>query len=254
MKVFASDFDGTIHFVDEKIGGYFKQGDLRAIKKFQENGNLFGLCTGRPLYGFEGDDIGGPECDFIIASTGGIISRKENGLLKVLQEDTITTEQVGKIQELCDGRGILYIHADGHVFTLFERRPGYDSQVVLEHLEDLNGKHVTAISVWTPTLEMAETLTYEINKKFPEEMDAYQNVNWLDAVHHGVSKGSGIKQAKKIFKADMISGIGDSFNDIPSLDAADVAFTFHRCDERVKQHADYIVDSVEQAIAIFEKL
>lgn len=52
----------------------------------------------------------------------------------------------------------------------------------------------------------------------------------------------------------MIAGIGDSFNDIPSLDAADVAFTFHRCDERVKQHADYIVDSVEQAIAIFEKL
>lgn len=48
MKVFASDFDGTIHFVDEKIGGYFKQEDLRAIKKFQENGNLFGLCTGRP--------------------------------------------------------------------------------------------------------------------------------------------------------------------------------------------------------------
>ena len=91
MKVFASDFDGTIHFVDEKIGGYFKQGDLRAIKKFQENGNLFGLCTGRPLYGFEGDDIGGPECDFIIASTGGIISRKENGLLKVLQDDYYRT-------------------------------------------------------------------------------------------------------------------------------------------------------------------
>ena len=172
----------------------------------------------------------------------------------MLQEDTITTEQVGKIQNLCDGRGILYIHADGHVFTLFERRNGYNSQVVLDHIEDLNGKHVTAISIWTPSLEMAEALTYEINKKFPGEMDAYQNVNWLDVVHHGVSKGSGIHQAKKIFKADMIAGIGDSFNDIPSLEAADVAFTFHRCDERIKQKADYIVDSVEQAIEIFEKL
>ena len=34
MKVFASDFDGTIHFVDEKIGGSFDLtvfGQLKAL-------------------------------------------------------------------------------------------------------------------------------------------------------------------------------------------------------------------------------
>ena len=48
MRIFASDFDNTLHFVNEEGKGYFKKEDLEAIEKFQKEGNLFGLCTGRP--------------------------------------------------------------------------------------------------------------------------------------------------------------------------------------------------------------
>lgn len=44
MKVLASDYDGTLLFNEQ-----FKEGDLKKIKEFQKVGNLFGLCSGRPL-------------------------------------------------------------------------------------------------------------------------------------------------------------------------------------------------------------
>ncbi|WP_305151900.1 HAD hydrolase family protein [uncultured Dubosiella sp.] len=42
MKWLASDYDGTLYFED----GY-KQEDLEAIRAFQKQGNMFGLCSGR---------------------------------------------------------------------------------------------------------------------------------------------------------------------------------------------------------------
>ena len=254
MKIFASDFDNTLHFVDDNKKGYFKEVDMQAIEAYRKQGNLFGLCTGRPLLGFEGDMDEGPDLDFIVASTGSIVTKVDHGTLETLQETVITPEQVGAIQDLCEGRGVLYIHADGKVFTLFHRRPEYNSQTVLPSVESLNGKHITAISVWTASLEMAETLTNEINAQFLHEISAFQNVNWLDVVHDGVSKGNGAKAAKKEMHADILGGIGDSFNDIPLLEAADVSFAFHRCDARVKEKADYLVDTLAEALEIFEKI
>ncbi len=254
MKIFASDFDNTLHFVDENNIGYFKEDDMKAIQKYRENGNLFGLCTGRPLYGFEGDMDDGPVLDFVVASTGGIVTKTNHNTFETIHETVMSVEQVEAIQNLCEGRGILYIHANGKVYTLFHRRAGYDSQTVLPSVSALEGKHITAISIWTASLEMAETLTNEINARFLNALEAFQNVNWLDVVHMGVSKGNGAKSAKEMMHADILGGIGDSFNDIPLLEAADVAFTFHRCDDRVKEKADYVVDSVAEALEIFKKL
>ncbi len=46
MKILASDFDNTLYFHNS-----MKENDLKAIKKFQEKGNLFGICTGREING-----------------------------------------------------------------------------------------------------------------------------------------------------------------------------------------------------------
>ena len=254
MKALASDFDGTLHFVDEEHKGYFKKEDLDAIQTFQKEGNLFGLCTGRPLLGFEGDLEGGPSLDFIIASTGGIVTTMENNEPKTLYEETITYQQVADIQELCEGRGNLYIHADGRVYTLYTRKLGYDSQTVLSDVKELDGKHITAISVWTPSLEEAAVLTDDINQTFKGTIDAYQNQNWLDVIHYGVSKGKGALKLKDATNIDIIAGIGDSFNDIPLLEKVDVSFTFHSSDDRVKEKADYIVDTVAEALDILNKM
>jgi hydroxymethylpyrimidine pyrophosphatase-like HAD family hydrolase len=53
-----------------------------------------------------------------------------------------------------------------------------------------------------------------------------------------------------VLKPEVIAGIGDSFNDIPMLDACDISFTFDFSDPQVQEHADYIVHSIEEAIAL----
>lgn len=255
MKALASDFDGTLHFNDEEGFGYFKQEDMKAIRKFRENGSLFGLCTGRPLYGFEGDMDEGPILDFLIASSGGVITKTDHNTYVTIHEEPILLDDVIELQNVCDGKGVLYVHADGHVYTFFSKRPGiYQHQVVLDDPHKLEGKSITAISVWTVSLEMAEQLTNEVNQKFKDRLAAYQNVNWLDVVAPNASKGNGAIVLKKDMNIDLIAGIGDSFNDIPMLEKVDVAFSFNRSDERVKEKADYLVDSISEAIEILEKL
>ena len=46
MKLLASDFDNTLWFHD-----HMKERDVKTIKEFQKQGNLFGVCTGRCLQG-----------------------------------------------------------------------------------------------------------------------------------------------------------------------------------------------------------
>ena len=48
-----------------------------------------------------------------------------------------------------------------------------------------------------------------------------------------------------------IAGIGDSFNDLPMLEAADVAYTFHKSPQTVKDQAGCVVSSLVEALDDF---
>lgn len=253
MILFASDFDGTLHFLDPEWNGYFKQKDLKAIQQFRKDGNVFGLCTGRPLYGMEDDLIGGPEMDYIIASTGGVITDIKDGEYHVLWERTIPVTVLRGIYDQAEKLGYeMYVHADGYVYTFEYRRHQYPSQTVLNQVEDIGERHVTGASIWTPDEENASSFVKHLNET-EEAVIVYQNKNWMDVVEKSVSKGNGAFTAKDLFHCDMVAGIGDSYNDIPLLKAADISFTFHSSPEVVKDEADYIVDSIAEAISILEK-
>ncbi len=49
MKALASDFDGTLYLHDAAES--YREGDIAGIGQLQKQGCLFGLCTGRPLWG-----------------------------------------------------------------------------------------------------------------------------------------------------------------------------------------------------------
>ena len=253
MKVFASDFDNTLHFMD-RTGGYFRSGDLSAILDFQDHGGLFGLCTGRPLFGFGNDLDHGPKLDFVVASSGAVVAEKKEDTFVPVFESVLTTKQIAMLDETFGKESIFYIHADGHIFTLYERRPQYPQQTVLPSIDALNGRHITCVSVWTPSNRTASLIAARINAMYGKEMAGYQNTQWIDVVHAGVSKGTGVLHAKQLLHGDVIAGIGDSFNDIPLLEAADISFSFHASEDEVKEKADYLVDTVAEALAIFAKI
>ena len=86
MKVLASDFDGTLFFK-----GKFREEDLKQIRTFQAQGNLFGLCTGRPLAGITEAIRESVRCDFMILSSGAQILDGEGRTLYKACIDLETT-------------------------------------------------------------------------------------------------------------------------------------------------------------------
>ncbi|MGM9941947.1 MAG: HAD-IIB family hydrolase [Bulleidia sp.] len=253
MDLLACDFDGTVHFRDENGKGYFKEADLKAIREFQKQGNLFGLCTGRPLHGLDDEMEGGPCLDFVIASSGGIITRVADGAYQLLWEKTIDPESVEAVYRLSEKNGYeIYIHADGYAYTLDHRRPQYQTQIVVKDVEELKDAHITGISIWTPTEQTAAAFTETLNTEV-SGIAAFQNRNWMDAVGRNVSKGSGIHHAMELFGAQKVISIGDSYNDIPMLKEADLSFTFVSSPQVVKDGADHVVKSVAEAIAVLNR-
>ena len=71
-KILFSDFDGTLFF---KEG--FHQEDIEAIQTFQEEGNKFALCTGRPLGGVLALMEGKIKPDYYVLCTGGLVLDKD---------------------------------------------------------------------------------------------------------------------------------------------------------------------------------
>lgn len=250
MKILASDFDNTLHFHD-KHGGFYHQDDLNAIKRFTDEGNIFGLCTGRAMFGFDGDLDKGPHLDFIIASAGAHICQGDDH--EIIRSDNISLVDAKRIFSELNSQTNLYFHADGKIYCMQPGAPQYEHRINIKYLDELAGKVITGISVWTPSDKEASILTSELNKEYVGKVAFYQNGNWLDVIASGVSKGTGAIFVKEYFKAESLACIGDSYNDIPMLDKADISFTFKSSPKEVQDHATYIVDTLAQAVDVFLK-
>ena len=61
------------------------------------------------------------------------------------------------------------------------------------------------------------------------------------------------EKVKELLNIDDMSGIGDSYNDIPMLDVVDCSFTFKNSPLMIQQQVSYVVDSVAEAISILMK-
>ena len=54
----------------------------------------------------------------------------------------------------------------------------------------------------------------------------------------------------ELFHCDHTVCIGDSYNDIPMLVDGEMSFTFHSSPQEVKEAADFLVDTIAEAIEI----
>ncbi|MFR5524053.1 MAG: HAD family hydrolase, partial [[Clostridium] innocuum] len=75
MKALASDFDGTLYLHDAVES--YREEDIAGIKQLQKQGCLFGLCTGRPLWGITAFLSERLHPDFYIVSSGAMILDKD---------------------------------------------------------------------------------------------------------------------------------------------------------------------------------
>lgn len=245
MRAMASDFDGTLYFMREEEP--FRRGDIEAIRRFREGGNLFGICTGRSLQGIRLVVEDRIDFDFYIIASGALIlDRNLNSIYKRCISRGLMTEVYRKYED----RAKIIIQANDTVYSF-----GLDFplQVSINSMDDIEGDDIYGLSFGTESLEESARITDEINALYGQELIAFQNVYNVDIVARGCSKGNAARFVRDYFSIDCLGGIGDSYNDIPLLENVDYPFTFFYAPDSVQSKARTVVGSVAEAIAVLER-
>ncbi len=243
MKALASDFDGTLYFF--RRDPEFYQQDLEKIREFQQQGSKFGICTGRSLYGIQAVVKDRISFDFYIIASGALIL---DGHCQEIARTCITKDLAKDIYQRYEKKAQIVFQANDTVYS-FCRRP---LQTLMKSFDDLQG-HIYGLSFGTDDTASSKTIAEEINALYGDEISAFQNVCNVDIAPKGCSKGNALRIVKDALGIDYMGGIGDSYNDLPMLQAADHAFTFPYAPEDVQRQAADVVEHVADAIMILQK-
>lgn len=247
MKILASDFDNTLFFKD----GVHKE-DIEAIKKFQEKGNLFGLCTGRQLQGiiyprgnskeYVHDEV---DYDFYITVSGGVIFNKDR---EVMFKKTIPLSVIKEISKVIPIHMSIVYKDDIYMYRPREIAWG----TIIDSLDELTFEEADAFSFHFPEgdIEDAKKAMDYINEKYGDTCAAFQNNNHIDVCGEGCSKGTGVKRVVDHFHINKedVYGIGDSWNDLPMLESVTHGYTFDYAPIDVQEKAEKVVGSLSEAI------
>ncbi|MCF0246259.1 MAG: HAD family phosphatase [Ileibacterium sp.] len=249
MKLLAVDFDGTVFFPGE--GGYRVQ-DVEAIKRFQQDGNLVGLNTGRALHFTEHfEKVDCPiDFDFYICSSGAQLADANEISWKEARIDFETVRTLSDtfkdVMQVFIAGGMYYTLSDGP-------NPFFDNPVA--SLEVLADKSFAGMSFEPDTNEEA----LEIHKKIQSmNLDVVSQVNHtsVDLSPPGINKGTGLQEMAAYLNVPMknVFAVGDGDNDAPAIQAAALGFAITAGSSFLKKCADYTVESTAQAIELIEKL
>ena len=240
-KALAADFDGTLYFHDTEER--FRAQDIFEILFFQQRGGVFGICTGRSpdsILHTIGNFI---RPDFMICVSGALTVDLEGNVLDSHNMDPAVTE---KICREFEDRAAEVIHADGRVYCL--NTPEYPLQIRVREFSEIPQERIYGISMRLENERAAAEAARLIEEKYGEYASAFQNVRNVDIVAAGCSKGTGIGRVRELFGIERFGGIGDSYNDLPLIEACDVGFTFPNAPEELLKAADETVLSVSQAL------
>jgi Cof subfamily protein (haloacid dehalogenase superfamily) len=244
MKLFASDYDGTLH-----IDGEVSEETLNEIKRFRAAGNLFGIATGRSLNSIsEQVKQYNIPVDFIIGNNGSVAV---DGNRELLYHHFMNFDRVDEIIKRLPSEGVVFYGvSDGINVGLHDRldqRKHVDSTFI-EIGDVLDKEQAVGMFIRLDTDEQAEQFANELNEAYYGEIRAYNFTHYVDILNYGVTKSNGINQLIEIMDLDVdVFTIGDSFNDIPMIKAFD-GFAICGGDPEVVNRASRCFENVESAI------
>lgn len=241
MKVLASDFDGTLYF--QEIG--YKEPDIEAILQFQQKGNKFGFCTGRPLLGIVHFLDHRITPDFYILNSGAYILDDKR---RCLYKNTIAFEICTSLVEQYSNCAMTILSEKYIYYTMAQEH--HHKHDIFKPYAHLNREiEILGISLHLDDNQMALETAEKIRQSF--HLDAFVNMGSIDCVAKGCSKSTGIQAIKKHYGLNQeIACIGDNYNDLPMLESSALSFTFTNSPEPVKAAANYLVDSLSECVAL----
>ena len=251
MKIIASDYDGTLR----RHRG-IEQKDRDAIKEWRNNGNLFGIVTGRDQPFIKSvTDEDNLEVDFLIIYNGADIYEfkgKQANLIKRMPGQT------GRLYELLplilrkSGDWADFVTPDRSYYVTYKDEPASSksSWVKNEALKDIN-EFIQIYSLYK-TEEEALEIARRLNDGFNDAVSPLVNGSWLNVAPSGVTKASGVweyAKLKSVGKEDIFT-IGDSYNDLAMIKEFN-GFTVDNGAEALKKAARAVYSGVWELIYNF---
>ena len=247
MKLLASDFDGTLYFhnKEEKI----RESDLESIRKFQKEGNLFGICTGRHLKGILEPTKEKVDFDFYIVNSGAVILDKNR---EVIQEYKIERQVAEEVTKYIDKSVEVTFIIDDEFYAINWKGNWPIKVIEVSSIKEVDVEYLDALSFHFEDLDQATEIYNHIVNKYSYIIDVYQNITNLDFAPKGCSKGNALKKVMDYYKVncDDMNCIGDSWNDLPMFEAVDNSFTFTYSPKDIQQSTKHVIDSLEECISI----
>lgn len=245
LQALASDIDHTLFFYERNPQISIQ--DCQAIQNYQNQGHLFGLCSGRPYQGVVhlSDQI---HPDFYIITSGALILDCD---YNAIYKQTIPSSIIHQLYQQYNHQAIIIIHSDN--YQTYKTQKEFPDEECLLFSNIHNIKHsVLGISLVFHDEETAYQQTQKINHLYPD-IEGFQNKDSIDIVPKGCSKGEALKRVKDYYQITSLAGIGDSYNDIPMLTNVDIPITFVDAPKILQDCSQYCVHSVSEAIEILKK-
>ncbi len=250
MKVLASDYDGTL-----RSAPLVSEEDKEAIKLFRKQGNMFAIVTGRSMESLKIEiEKNGFEYDFIIANNGGVIYDHNNELLQCMYMEY--SHAIRIIQYIKTLDCVSYVINDGYhryKYTIDQNQIDHKYACLTDSDEKeatvLDRGKIAQIVISLNDSNLAQEIADYINTNYNGYAHAYVNVNCVDIVPDGVSKGEAmmIMETHLDLNHDDIHVIGDSYNDLPMIELFHGCCVSYAVDD-VKEKCEAIYDSVADCI------
>lgn len=259
MKLFASDYDGT-YCKHTRLGRRELKVNIKKTKQWQQAGHLFIFATGRPISLMVMERrLHGLVYDYLVGLNGAVVVSKDG---EVIFRQTIKQDIAQQIMELIKKENIKqYMITDGlngHFYSYYHplkldyylyKSLKYLFRMFNLTLEEALRHPVAQIAVKTNNHQEALRFATLVNEKYGEEVIAYANLVHVDICAKNLSKASGIEEVaiRHGILKDQIYCMGDSFNDLPMLQAYH-GFTTVEAVEEIKVQTEGIFETVGEAL------
>lgn len=250
MKLLAVDYDGTL-----RRGDVVSDRNKAAVKKWHEQGNLFGIVTGRSLESIQREILRNDlKIDFLITNNGGV---QADGIGNVLSIAMISFDVALDIIDYirkCDCVSYVLNNGISRSYTLLKQGADdlkYGNQDLMRSEADLLAeKQIAQIVMSVENNEINHQYAKEINDRFGNAVEAFPNLNCVDIVPKGISKAIGIKKMIEMSALDVdeVLCVGDQFNDYSMLQAYK-GYTFYDSPKELQDMAFKVIDEVADVVA-----
>ena len=203
MKLLVTDYDGTL-FIDESD---IKE-NIKHLKKWQENGNLIMISTGRSYPSIKNQvDIYNIPYDYLSCADGSIIYDKNSHILKMYEMNKEIVETFKKFYQGLNYEEIQFSYPTGYANIL------------------LNNKNLLGINICLSNENYTKKTVNDfdlMSKKYPDYhflKYMHTNFSYLCIKPKGIDKSSTVDYLKDELNLNEndIYIIGDSDNDVEMI-------------------------------------